>query len=132
MTSVAMTSSSINVYYHGYESNPHIDVTCTFYRRSSWVKDEGRNRTVLQHEQLHFDITELFARKLRQDLAALPKSQRNWETVQRLYNEANDDCADYQARYDNATHHSILQDAQRDWTVRVAQELTKFEAYASR
>jgi len=75
---------------------------------------------------------ELFARKLRQDLAALPKSQRNWETVQRLYNEANDDCADYQARYDNATHHSILQDAQRDWTVRVAQELTKFEAYASR
>src|SRR5688500_2401651 len=67
MNTVALTSSSINIFYRGYEHNPNITVTTTFYRRNSWVKDEGRNKHVLQHEQLHFDIAELHARKLRRD-----------------------------------------------------------------
>ena len=132
VNTVALTSSSINIFYHGRESNPTITVTCTFYRRNSWVKDEGRNAEVLQHEQLHFDISELYARKLRRAISQLPKSQRNWQTVQRLYKQANEECSDYQERYDHATHHSILRSVQQQWNKRVADELGAFDSYALR
>jgi hypothetical protein len=132
MNSVALTSSGINVFFRGYEHNPNITVTCTFYRNHSWVKPEGRNKEVLQHEQLHFDIAELHARKLRRAIASLPKSQRTWETIERMYNRANDECGAYQTRYDGATHHSILRDVQQQWNKRVAAELHELSAYASR
>jgi hypothetical protein len=132
VSSVALTSSSINVFYAGRESNPNIKVTCTFYRRHSWVKDEGRNAFVLQHEQLHFDITELYARKLRYALGKLTRPQRTWQNVHRLYQQANDECEAYQSRYDHATHHSINRDAQQQWNKQVAEQLKAFDAYASR
>ena len=131
-SSVALTSSGINIYYRGYESNPDIRVTCTFYRKRSWVKDEGRNRAVLQHEQLHFDITEFHARKLRYAIAKLSPSQRSWQTVQRRYNQANRDCDAYQTRYDRDTHHSIDTEAQKVWIDYVAEDLLRYESYASR
>src|SRR5690606_10295249 len=40
-------------------------VTC-FNPRNSWVRKGAKSRELLYHERLHFDITELYARKLRE------------------------------------------------------------------
>ena len=41
------------------------DVYAHFYPEQSWYKMKRANNHILQHEQLHFDITELYARKFR-------------------------------------------------------------------
>ncbi|HSP39953.1 MAG TPA: hypothetical protein VLN46_00870, partial [Gillisia sp.] len=45
------------------------EVTSYFNPKLSWVKIDSDNDYLLKHEQLHFDITELHARKLRKKLA---------------------------------------------------------------
>jgi hypothetical protein len=39
------------------------DVEALFNRKKSWSR--GKSESLLQHEQLHFDIAELYARKIR-------------------------------------------------------------------
>jgi hypothetical protein len=36
-----------------------------FYTQTSWSKKDQRNKDLLHHEQLHFDINELFTRRRR-------------------------------------------------------------------
>jgi hypothetical protein len=54
-----------------FKINPNSDgysdsIIAVFYRAESWVK--GRSESALIHEQGHFDISEIFARKLRKRL----------------------------------------------------------------
>src|SRR4051812_25653520 len=46
-------------------SNLSFEVHAQFNRNTSWIKKDGANEQLLRHEQLHFDIAELFARKIR-------------------------------------------------------------------
>src|SRR5688500_17461053 len=45
------------------------DVTAFFNRRKSWARDQSPS--LLAHEQLHFDIAELYARKIRKKIKEL-------------------------------------------------------------
>lgn len=49
-----------------------------FIRSRSWVRDSTRydNRLVLLHEQVHFNINELYARKIREAVAAYYQANR--------------------------------------------------------
>ncbi len=42
-----------------------IDILAEFYPNSSWVKPNRKLTSLLKHEQGHFDITELYVRKMR-------------------------------------------------------------------
>ncbi len=39
-----------------------------FYTNTSWVKPARKSAELLRHEQGHFDITELYARKMRRTI----------------------------------------------------------------
>jgi hypothetical protein len=41
------------------------DVVAEFYPASSWVKPNRKLAALLRHEQGHFDITEIYARKIK-------------------------------------------------------------------
>src|SRR5436190_457537 len=43
-------------------------INAYFYCDDSWKKESWINESVLAHEQKHFDIVELFARKIRKKL----------------------------------------------------------------
>lgn len=130
--SVALTSSGIGmVFRSGADGVPKIDVTCTFFCKNSWVKNEGRNDTVLQHEQLHFDLTELYARKLRKAVDQLKPADRKWPTIQKIYTGMNRECDERQNRYDRETNHGIRRTPQQEWQARVANELKELEPYRS-
>src|SRR5687768_2492955 len=45
------------------------DVVALFNRNKSWAR--GQSTTLLAHEQLHFDIAELYARKIRKKIKEL-------------------------------------------------------------
>ena len=42
-----------------------IEIVAEFYPNSSWVKPNRKLASLLKHEQGHFDITELYVRKMR-------------------------------------------------------------------
>ena len=91
-----------------------IDVTTYFYPQLSWKKNsKENNQDLLKHEQLHWDISELYARKLR---AAYKKYIPQKNQKERLQ---------AQNAYDLETKHGLLKDAQEKWSDKIREELFK-------
>lgn len=63
----------------------------------SWLKDHNDPLT-LEHEQAHFDISEVFARKLRKRLSTV----KDGPSARRLMHQYFDDLQDEQKRFDKA------------------------------
>src|SRR5437762_14185894 len=61
----AITSTAIGIEYHVKNSRFGYSITCRFSKTRSW----GRYKTeyILEHEQGHFDITEIYAGKLAKE-----------------------------------------------------------------
>jgi hypothetical protein len=117
-------------------------VDCVFVRDSSWVNNkaiknaEDRAKT-LTHEQLHFDIAELQARKLRQRIAQGLQAGEDLysppaaEAIARLQTEG--DALDN--RFDEeiavAGGHKMADPVHKRWQLRLTQELNTLAAYKS-
>lgn len=108
------------------------EVLSFFNPDRSWVKNSG-SAHLLAHEQLHFDITELCARKLRKALAEFDfRKTRNVKSeLQDLYKKMEAERAAMQKKFDMETRHSMEEAAQLKWQQFVTQELQKFEDFAS-
>ncbi len=89
----------------------------------------SRNPKILKHEQLHFDIAELFARKMRAKIERLNKENFNLEN----YNKSIDDIYQkyflYQEKFDNETGHSVLIENQHSWEKKIISDLKKTESF---
>lgn len=104
-----------------------------FYPDLSWVAPGSDNQYLLSHEQLHFDITELHARKLRKRLAELSVNRLGKDprkTLNSFYEEVDKERRSMQERYDKETRHSLNKEAEMHWQKYVQEELKKFRAYA--
>lgn len=108
------------------------DVSCYFERERSWTASRHSSH-LLAHEQLHFDIAELFARKMRQQLKQLTDlNHRNLERkVMNVYRAVNRDHNVFQDLYDKETDHSKNREKQAEWNVRVETLLRETEAHAA-
>ncbi|OIN59924.1 hypothetical protein BLX24_08750 [Arsenicibacter rosenii] len=105
------------------------EVYTYFNAEFSWVRPEGKNNLVLQHEQLHFDIAELFARKLRKAYEGKIKDMRSWNLYgEKLYWELIKEYERFQDEYDR----DIYADATRQpgWTAKVRAEMAALSRYA--
>src|SRR3990170_3299813 len=61
-TKAALTSSSIFMKFETEGSSLRYDISCNFDKKHSWGR--VKNAHILAHEQGHFDIAEIYARKL--------------------------------------------------------------------
>ena len=108
------------------------DIKLTFLRYRSWTTDTSAN--LLRHEQLHFDIGELYARKLRKAIQWILKTNPNateedFKTIiHKIYREN----TATQTRYDEETLHGIISEAQAEWEETVVLELKQLVGYASK
>ena len=105
------------------------DVKSFFYPNDSWYKKKRVNKTVLLHEQLHFDITELHARKFRKILSERTFTENVKAEVRKIYKRINNELLLFQKEYDIATNYSIKTKKQLEWTNIVATELLKYKKY---
>ncbi len=125
----AITSSGI-IHYKGCRNGKIIyKVKAYFEKNESWVKEEALTDHHLEHEQIHFDITELYARKLRKLLseqefycgqeaefeAFVDRFLDNWEMMQQAY--------------DAHTRHSMDKVSQKDWQYKVAMEMSLLDDF---
>jgi uncharacterized protein DUF922 len=104
-------------------------VIAAFRPRQSWVKAVALNdavlrRSALAHEQTHFDLSEVHARRMRRYFGALADACR--KTDQELTRLAGRLIAEEKAeqqRYDAETNHGLRSDEQAAWTADVARQL---------
>lgn len=103
-------------------------VDCEFDKKKSWGRI--RNDSILAHEQLHFDIAELFARKIRKRFAEYEFSKKTFQQdLKTIYLNEIKACSMYQQLYDLESEHSINRKGQRKWDTKVRQELDALSAY---
>lgn len=108
-----------------------ISIRGSFNRSNSWVKDDCKNAYILNHEQRHFDITEIYARKFRKELGETPMTFKNFNaTFTALYAKIVAEHNSYQDLYDNESNHSIDEAKQIAWDNRIDAELEALSEYA--
>lgn len=103
-----------------------------FYPKLSWVHSSSKNDILLSHEQLHFDISELHARKLRKILSNIEPSKLNNSFMsysKMIYEQILKESREMQNVFDSETNHSLnIQDELR-WQAFIADELQKHHLY---
>ncbi|MGB0918032.1 MAG: DUF922 domain-containing protein [Flavobacteriales bacterium] len=127
----ALTDSGMSIGLACDDNSSEVTIRCFFDPKKSWAKDE-RSEYLLAHEQLHFDITELFVRKLRKQIDKLGDDcDKLNKYIEKYYNENYKDFVKYQHAYDSESRHSIDKEKQAYWEKKVALELEQLKPYAS-
>ncbi|MGZ3883642.1 MAG: hypothetical protein ACXVP0_02035 [Bacteroidia bacterium] len=108
-----------------------MSIKAIFYSKKSWKKASWVNQSVLEHEQKHFDIVELFSRKLRK--ICLDRSYPNYASFKAitdsLYDVVDKDMDVYQDQYDDESNGSMDGNRQREWNVKVMAEIKALDKY---
>lgn len=127
---LALTNSGF-----GYETGVNlfkdgkVFVQSVFNTYDSWVVPDGRNDYVLRHEQIHFDITEIYSRKLRKELADAKIKSSNATAAQAIFKKVFREMELRQIRYDQETQRGDKKETQEHWEAVVKLELAKYEFY---
>jgi hypothetical protein len=110
------------------------NVKAVFIPDESWVRDPARaSPNLLRHEQLHFDLTELHARMMRQKLSILKFDCEHLQPAfQNLSNATFSAWKRETARYDQETNHSLNVPKQEIWEAQVKQRLALLDKFASK
>ncbi len=125
----ALTATGIPYSFTSKHTSFEIEVFAVFDRDESWVNKTFANEKLLAHEQVHFDITELWTRKLRKSIEEADFV--NAEILNSFYNVHLSDLRRMQAFYDEETHHSLQSTEQQRWVNFVKKELQVLDAYQS-
>ena len=107
------------------------EVKANFYPLKSWVKPGSKSNYLLRHEQLHFDISELYARKLRAALDQYVPGRNLKRDLDRIYNQIEKGRQQLQQRFDRETSHSQNKEAEEFWQQFIKEELQKLSKFSS-
>lgn len=135
-TAAAITSSGIGFEYSIKQSVFRVvsfktKVLACFYPEKSWYKAQLANAHILEHEQLHYDITELYARKFRQQLSRVKPSKTLKSELNALQESINKQLENRQHEYDSDTDFSRSPEVQEQWQELIKDELKKLAAFKS-
>ncbi|WP_343671735.1 hypothetical protein [Chitinophaga sp.] len=109
----------------------HVDVISEFIPGRSNVRPGKETAALLAHEQLHFDLCEVYARLLRKELQKSPLTNANVAAISRdAFLKYYDAYKERQIIYDNETHHGLNQEKQKLWNAQVATALADLADYA--
>lgn len=115
---VALTSTSLGISYRVKNNQFLYDISCAFSKQHSW----GLLRTpyILAHEQAHFDITEIYARKLHNELQLYRFNAKTFKKdINDIYYRVVKEKEAFQEQYDSETDHSRKKARQEEWLVRI-------------
>ncbi|WP_455169788.1 DUF922 domain-containing protein [Aegicerativicinus sediminis] len=132
----AVTSSGITFSYSLKRNNNKITgfnviVEAHFYPDYSWYNKDVATNHILSHEQLHFDITELHVRKLRQGISKLPISQDVKNQLDALHQLSKQEMQEMQLLYDKQSKNSTNREMQLYWNNFISERLYELERFAS-
>ena len=129
---VASTNSGIVFQFKFENNNRKTKATYTigsyFYPKLSWFRKGLVSERILKHEQTHFDISELFSRKLREKLSHVSADEKDVKKIiEEIYYTNERERQEYQALFDLETDHSQREKEEIVWEQKIAQELTAYD-----
>ncbi|HVG13895.1 MAG TPA: DUF922 domain-containing protein [Chitinophagaceae bacterium] len=126
---VALTSTALGIAYKVSGGQLTYEITCSFSKTKSW----GLLKTpyILAHEQGHFDITEIYARKLHKELSEYQFNRRTFKLdVSAIYDRIVKQKENFQYAYDGQSDHSRNKGLQLEWLHRINTLLEETAPYA--
>jgi hypothetical protein len=105
-------------------------IQCRFSKTRSW----GRSQTeyLLAHEQGHFDIAEIFARRLHKKMSEYKYNESSFRTdLKAIYDGITSGKENMQNQYDLETDHSRKKDEQSAWIKKIADMLKELQDYSN-
>jgi len=113
---------------------PIFDIKAVFLINKSWIVQ--KDSVTLKHEQVHFDIAELYARKTRKAIDSLVKlEERNVALYKAILEQNYQQCNSYNDKYDNDVYTVFDDDVeyrfeeQDRWIKKIAKELEALKEY---
>lgn len=124
-TAAANISVSILLGYVNTKSNIlRFKVVAVMDKDESWIKEGFKKDHILKHEQGHFDIAQIYARKLKAFLKKRFYTPRDVRTLHDLYDDFLNQMNEVQVRYDEETRGGWDPVAQSKWRRYIEQELS--------
>lgn len=102
-------------------------VDCVFDKNNSVIK--GRSQSVLEHEQGHFDITEIVARQIRKNLSGLSAKAGVADSVNRIVDAAYAEGDRIQQAYEADCGYGDVPVRQAVWNMRIKDMLDGLKDY---
>ncbi|NMR32775.1 DUF922 domain-containing protein [Chryseobacterium aquaticum] len=115
-------------------SNPKggakVNIETIFNEDKSWKDDTRITDYVLNHEQKHFDIAEIYARKIRKEIISKIKTSGDYDrNFQTIYSRILKDYRNFQALYDGVTEHGMNKEKQSEYNAIISNELELLKDY---
>lgn len=133
MDFVATTNSGMSHSYiidgNGLLIKSSSTVYAHFYPTFSWYKQADTTATILRHEQNHFDITELYARKLRKRIQEYHFTSNSKNEVKALYELTEQERRKAQHLYDLESDHSRNKEQDVYWIEKIQDSLEIYLVY---
>lgn len=128
----AITCSTVYCKYEESDkSKLKMNIRACFIKKESWKKEKTPSDYLLNHEQKHFDITEIFTRKLRKILSdtAFKNESIAKKEIPKIIRNNNKIFNAFQEVYDKETNHSINKEQQEFWDKKILDELNILKDY---
>lgn len=126
----ASTTSYLAIDYTIRSNSFSYKIESRFSKTRSW----GLHKTnyILRHEQGHFDIAEVFARKLHKKMSKYKFNRKTYQKdLKKIYDEVTKEKEEIQNSYDEETNHSINRKKQAEWLKKIEEMLDEYVAYSN-
>lgn len=125
----ALTATHLGFSYQVINGKISYSIECRFEKNRSW----GMVKTsrILDHEQGHFDIAEIFSRKLFKTVSEYRFNRKTFQTdLDSLYKKIVADKELFQQFYDKETDHSRHKQKQEEWRRKINDSLYAYSPWA--
>jgi len=113
-------------------NKPGILVYNTFYVNKSWVRPDAKIPGILDHEQGHFDLCEIYTRKLRDRMNQFDFSAPDIKhALLSIYSDVNNEYERRQQAYEQETIHGTNIPQQKKWQEAISRELADAVSYTA-
>ncbi|WP_243641767.1 DUF922 domain-containing protein [Maribacter algicola] len=128
-TTASGISYSFSTFFENGEMKVNYKVESFFYPTKSWFRPKICNDVTLLHEQLHFDISEVFARKMDSEMSETKFTKNIKQEVRLLYKRILTELDAFQRRYDLETDFSRNIEKQKLWQKQISSMLKENENF---
>jgi len=129
----ALTATRISFKAKSNSKMLKLSIKNTFEPHNSWTKT-NESVELLEHERLHFHISELYARKLRKQIQETKfnsTDQKLMNEFSRMYEDKMNELSKYPLRYDRETSHSTMEEKQKEWESKIKSELLALKLFSN-
>lgn len=113
----------------GPDVSMEFSIATHFFPNESWAQEKNGPEFLLTHEQIYFDIAELFSRKLRQRVQTYDFTSKFLDEYQFLYNEMISNKNNFQASFNFDTKYGGEIKEMKKWEKKILKELKDLSDY---